>query len=59
MTTLVGIASGIGIAFVASRLPGWWFLFPVRFLLWMAGVVLVGNAVVRWLASRGDISLVQ
>ena len=59
MTTLVGIASGIGIAFVASRLPGWWFLFPVRFLLWIAGVVLVGNAVVRWRASRGDISLVQ
>ena len=56
MTTLVGIASGIGIAFVASRLPGWWFLFPVRFLLWIAGVVLVGNAMVRCLASRGDLS---
>ena len=59
MVTFIGVASGIGMAVVASRLPGWWFLFPVRFLLWIAGIILVGNAIVRWLASRGDITLVQ
>ncbi|MAX59676.1 MAG: hypothetical protein CL755_12690 [Chloroflexi bacterium] len=59
MVTFIGVASGIGIAFVASRLPGWWFLIPVKFLLWIGGMILVGNAIVRWLLSRGDITLVQ
>lgn len=59
MVTAIGIASGIGIAFVASRLPGWWFLFPVKLVMWLGGLILIGNALFKFFAEQGAITLVE
>ena len=44
MPYIFGGVLGAGIAVGATQLPNWWWLFPVRWLMFGAGLLILGNS---------------
>lgn len=53
MGPIFGIATGAVLAYGATRLPNRWFVFPFRFVMFGAGMLLIGNSIFVWLFARG------
>tara|TARA_R100000808_G_scaffold1155_1_gene5447 strand:- start:17873 stop:18043 length:171 start_codon:yes stop_codon:yes gene_type:complete len=52
MAWLVMVGAGLGISFLSSRLPEWWWLFPVRLGLVGLGLLLLVGGVLK--CATGD-----
>lgn len=55
MGIVIGMASGAGLAFAATKLPNRWFVFPVRFILFGMGMVIIGNSLFSFFLRQGSI----